>query len=105
MLNPTKKRQARDWPECVAPQEYHHILSSAMLNKALSRAVSHVRRSFHSSASVARVVATSPVKAQEVQVGHHTHPDPLFFIHPMCSLWDLENTLSLNTSMMLLLCE
>ena len=45
-----------------------------MLNKALSKAVPHVRRSFHASASVARVVATSPVKAQEVKVSHRTRP-------------------------------
>lgn len=65
-----------------------------MLNKALSKVVPRVRRSFHASASVARVVATSPVKAQEVKVSHRTRPDSLFFIHLMCSPWDLENTLS-----------
>lgn len=39
-----------------------------MLRKALSRTFPH-GRTFHSSATVRRVVATNPVKAEEVEVG------------------------------------
>lgn len=39
-----------------------------MFNKALPRAVARAQRSFHTTSSVARVVATNPVKAQEVKV-------------------------------------
>ena len=76
-----------------------------MLNKALPRVVSRAQRSFHSSASVSRIVATSPARAQETMVSRRTRSDPLFFIRLICSLGDLENTPSLNTSMTLWSCR
>ena len=39
-----------------------------MLRKQLRKAVNGAQRSFHSSTAVHRVVATNPVKAQEVSV-------------------------------------
>ena len=43
-------------------------LLSPMLVKAVPRAVARSARFFQSSASVSRVVATSPLKAEEVKV-------------------------------------
>ena len=45
-----------------------------MLSKAsLSRALIRAQRSFHSSSSVKRIVATNPVKAETVKVRSNDH--------------------------------
>jgi hypothetical protein len=75
-----------------------------MLIKAVPRAIARSARSFQSSASVSRVVATSPVKAEEVKVTPTTH------YHQGSDFYFLSrglpaNTHSLNMNLMLSSCR
>jgi hypothetical protein len=63
-----------------------------MFKKALPRALLRSSRAFHASPAAGRVVATNPVKAEEVQVNYTTPVNPQTHNRP--SLGRLESTRS-----------
>jgi len=79
------------------------MLSPAMFLKTFPRVVPRTTRAFHSSSSVARVVSTNPLKADEVKVSRWPTPQIQLMSNP--SRGRLESTLSSSMNTTQLSCK